>query len=158
MDLTTVEQQEELIIEPDGMPGQPEDLLPLLQHYQKKYGYISEESVRRISLALRISENQIYGVASFYSQFRFQKPGEISVRVCLGTACHVQGGDKLSKEIQKNLGVRPGETTPDHRYEFHEVACLGCCAQASVLEINGRIYGKMTPDQIGKVLKEHDEL
>ncbi len=153
-----VEQKEVSGLDLEGATGRPEELLPLLQRSMKQHGYISQEAVRQIAAALKLSESHIYGVASFYSQFRFEKPGETVVRVCLGTACHVQGGERLSKEIQSSLGVKPGETTPDHRYEYHEVACLGCCAQAAVVEINGQIYGKMTPDQIDRVLKEHDEL
>ena len=112
--------------------------------------------MRLIARFLKISEGQIYGVASFYSQFYFEKPGDNKVRVCQGTACHVQGGDQLSQEVQKILGIRPGETTPDHRYDFHEVACLGCCALASVVEINGKVYSKMTPDKLRDALKDHE--
>jgi len=153
-----VEQKEDTGLDPGAAKGSPEELLPLLQRSMKEHGYISEEAVREIAATLKLSESHIYGVASFYSQFRFEKPGDTVVRVCLGTACHVQGGDRISKEIQETLGIRPGETTPDHRYEYHEVACLGCCAQAAVVEVNGQIYGKMTPDQVRRVLKEHDEL
>ena len=80
------------------------------------------------------------------------------IRVCLGTACHVQNGSQLSQEIQSILGIAPGEVTPDGRFEFQQVACLGCCAQAPLVEINGRVYGKMTPDKLRKVLKEHANL
>ena len=140
----------------EGFSGKPDELIPLLQSFQKKYGYLSEESVRQIAGFLKVSEAHIYGVASFYSQFRFEKPGEISVRVCLGTACHVLGGQQLSQEIQNILGIGPGETTPDQRFDYEEVACLGCCAQAPVVEINGKIYGKMTPDELHKVLKKYE--
>jgi len=132
------------------------DLIPLLQTCQKQFGYISENSVRQIAHYLNISENHIYGVASFYSQFRFKKPGENSIRVCLGTACHVQGSKQLSDEIKSRLGIQPGETTPDNRFDYEEVACLGCCAQASVVEINGKIYAKMTPDKLVKTLQNYE--
>lgn len=141
-----------------GFSEQPDDLIPLLQHYQKTYGYISQESVRQIADFLKVSEAHIFGVASFYTQFRFEKPGDNLIRVCLGTACHVQGGEQLSAEIQNILGVQPGEVTPDGRFEFQQVACLGCCAQAPMIEINGKIFGKMTPDKIRKVLKDHETL
>ena len=139
-----------------GFSGKRGDLIPLLQVCQKKYGYISEESVHQIAHYLKISENHIFGVTSFYAQFRFRQPAKNSIRVCLGTACHVQGGQQLSQEIQARLGIHPGEATPDKQYDYEEVACLGCCAQASVVEINGKIYGKMTPDQLDKVLQEHE--
>lgn len=133
---------------------EPGDLIPLLQRVQQVEGYISEQTVREIARFLKISENHIYGVASFYSQFRFHPPGKNRVKVCQGTACHVQGGVLLSQEVEKQLGIRSGETTPDGNVEYEEVACLGCCAQAAVVEINGAIYAKMTADQLAKKLKE----
>jgi NADH-quinone oxidoreductase subunit E len=139
-----------------GFSGKPEELITLLQTTQKKLGYISKESVRQIALFLKLSEAQVFGVASFYSQFRFTKPGENTLRVCQGTACHVQGGEQLTQEAGKVLGIAPGETTPDQKFDFQEVACLGCCAQASVVEINGKIYAKMTPDLLRKVLKDYE--
>jgi NADH-quinone oxidoreductase subunit E len=140
----------------DGFSGKPEELIPLLQSFQKIYGYISAENVRQIAHFLKVSESHIYGVASFYSQFQFKKPGDNTIRVCLGTACHVQGGEQLSQEVQKTLGLAPGETTPDQRFDLHEVACLGCCALAAVVEINGKIYSKMTPDKLRDVLPHHE--
>lgn len=142
----------------DGFTGHPDELIPLLQLLQRSHGYISREGVGQIAGFLRISENQIFSVASFYTQFRFDKPGKNKVRVCQGTACHVQGGDQLSQEVKKTLRIQPGETTPDYQFEFHEVACLGCCAQASVVEINGKVLGKMTPEQLHKVLADHENL
>lgn len=141
-----------------GFSGNPEELIALLQLYQKTYGYISEHSIRQISGFLKISEAHIYGVASFYAQFRFEKPGDHTIRVCLGTACHVQSGEQLSHEIQDILCIGPGEVTPDHRFDFQEVACLGCCAQAPVVEIDGKIFGKMTPDKLRKVLEDYEKL
>ena len=141
-----------------GFSGNPEELIALLQLYQKTYGYISEQSIRQISRFLKVSEAHIYGVASFYAQFRFEKPGDHTIRACLGTACHVQGGEQLSHEIQDILHIKPGEVTPDGRFDFQEVACLGCCAQAPVVEINGKIFGKMTPDKLRKVLEDYENL
>ena len=133
----------------------PDELIPLLQHVQQADGFISPEAVRQIASTLKVSEAHIFGVASFYTQFRFAKPGETLIRVCLGTACHVQDGAQLSQEIQTILGIAPGETSPDGRFEFQQVACLGCCAQAPLVEINGRIYGKMTPNKLRAVLKTY---
>jgi NADH:ubiquinone oxidoreductase subunit E len=141
-----------------GFSGKPDELIALLQHYQKTNGFISQEDVQQIAVFLKVSEAHIYGVASFYAQFRFTKPGENILRLCLGTACHVQGGEQLSTEIQTLLGICPGEITPDGRFELQQVACLGCCAQAPVVEINGRIFGKMTPDKLRKVLKKYEAL
>ncbi len=140
-----------------GFSGKPEELIALLQFFQRTYGFVSEQSVQQIAGFLKVSEAQIYGVASFYTQFRFVKPGDHTIRVCLGTACHVQAGAQLSHEIRNILGIDAGEITPDHRYDFQEVACLGCCAQAPVVEIDGKIYGKMTPDKLRKVLEDHEK-
>lgn len=147
---------EEIGLDFTGFSGKPEELITLLQSVQRKQGYLSKESVRQIARFLKLSEAQIFGVASFYSQFRFKKPGDNTLRICQGTACHVQGGEQLTQEAQKILGISPGETTPDQRVDFQEVACLGCCAQASVVEMNGKIYGKMTPDLLRKVLKVYE--
>lgn len=132
------------------------DLIPLLQRYQKEFGYISEENVHQLAEQLNLSENHIYGVASFYSQFRLNKPGRHSIRVCRGTACHVQSGQKISNELQSMLRIFPGETTQDGRFDLEEVACLGCCAQAPVLEIDGKIYGKVKIDSLAKILKDYE--
>ncbi len=137
-----------------GFTGQQEELISLLQYYQKSYGYISQEGVKQIASFLKVSEANIYGVASFFAQFRFTKPAENILRVCLGTACHVQGGEQLSEEIQAMLGICPGQITPDGRFELQQVACLGCCAQAPVVEINGKIFGKMTADKLRSRLRK----
>lgn len=133
---------------------QPQQLIPILQYCQSQSGYISRETVDQIADYLGISEAHVYGVASFYTQFRFEKPGDHQVRICLGTACHVQGGKILSDEIQSAIGIEPGEISQDGKFEFHEVACLGCCAQAPVVEIDGRIHGKVTRKKLNKALGE----
>ncbi len=139
-----------------GFSGDPGELIPLLQFAQKAEGYISPQSAERIARFLGISEAQVYSVASFYAQFRFHPPGKTHVRVCLGTACHVQGGRELSTGIQEILGIHPKETTPDGLYDFEEVACLGCCAQAAVVEVNGKIYARMTRDRLRGLLEAHE--
>jgi NADH-quinone oxidoreductase subunit E len=138
-----------------GFSGSPEELIPLLQYYQKTYGYISLKGAEEIALFLRISTAKVFTVASFFTQFRFHKPGENHIRVCLGTACHVQGGDELSQEVQEHLHIKSGETLPDGNFDFEEVACLGCCAQAAVVEVNGKIYAKMSREKLRKVLEPH---
>ncbi|HPC05553.1 MAG TPA: NAD(P)H-dependent oxidoreductase subunit E [Anaerolineaceae bacterium] len=138
-----------------GFTGNLEELIPLLQYYQETHGYISPEGVEAIAGFLGISEARVYTVASFYAQFRFKKPGVNHVCVCLGTACHVQGGVELASEVHEHFHIRNGETTSDGQFDFKEVACLGCCAQAAVVEVNGKIYAKMNRDKLRKVLKEH---
>jgi NADH-quinone oxidoreductase E subunit len=139
-----------------GFQGQEGDLIPLLQRVQKRSGYISSEAIEEISRFLRISENQIFGVASFYSQFRFTPPGRHHIRVCLGTACHVRGGQVLVDALERTLGVVPGETTEDGRFDLERVACLGCCALAPVMQVDGDIYSRMTVIRLADILEKYE--
>lgn len=134
-----------------------EELIPILQEVQEIEGFISREAVSRISRRLRISENEIYGVATFYAQFRFHPPGEHTIHVCIGTACHVKGGAQLSSYINYRLGITGGETTDDGRFDLVQVACLGCCALAPVVKIDDKIYSQMSVLKLGKVLDEYNE-
>jgi NADH-quinone oxidoreductase subunit E len=94
-------------------------------------------------------------VASFYSQFRFSPPGRNSIKVCLGTACHVRGGEILAHQLERELGILPGQTTADKRYDLQRVACLGCCALAPVVAINNDIYSRMNVMRLKKTLTEY---
>jgi NADH-quinone oxidoreductase subunit E len=136
--------------------GEEGDLIPILQRIQEKLGYISGEAIRHISRFLKISENQIFGVASFYSQFRFTEPGRNSIKVCMGTACHVQGGQILCEAVERELDVSPGQTTDDRRFDFQRVACLGCCALAPVVQINEDIYSQMTVIRLKEILSRYE--
>lgn len=140
-----------------GFCGNSEELIPLLQYYQKKHGYISEEGAEKIALFLGISVAKVFTVASFFTQFKFHKPGKNHLRVCLGTACHVQGSGEISQEAQELLKIHPNETRVDESFDLEEVACLGCCAQAAVVELNGKIYAKMSRDKLRKVLEPYDQ-
>ena len=131
-------------------------LIPILQDIQGELGYISPESVTSISRYLRISENEIFGVSSFYAQFRFTEPGRHSVKVCLGTACHVRGGSTLLSSVENSLGIACGETTTDRRYDLERVACLGCCALSPVVQIDGRIFSKITVNKLAELLKYYE--
>jgi NADH-quinone oxidoreductase subunit E len=134
----------------------PENLIPILQAMQKEFGYISPESVKEISRYLRISENQIFGVSSFYAQFRFTSPGRHSLRVCLGTACHVRGGATVLDTLENALGVNCGDTTPDGRFDLERVACLGCCALSPVVQIDNRIYSRVAVNKLSELLKFYE--
>ena len=137
--------------------GAREDLVPLLQEIQASVGYLSTEAIREISRKLRISENEIYGVATFYAQFRFTPPGEHSIKVCMGTACHVKGGAQLLASLKHKLGVVPGETTQDRKFDLDKVACLGCCALAPVVRIDEKIYSQMSVLKLRKVMDEYED-
>ncbi len=131
-------------------------LIPILQDVQKELGFISEESVRAISRYLRISENEIFGVSSFYAQFRFTEPGRHSVKVCLGTACHVRGGGNLLDSLEVGLNVKCGDTTEDRRFDVDRVACLGCCALSPVVQIDDKIFSKITVNKLTELLKYYE--
>ncbi|MBI9043666.1 MAG: NADH-quinone oxidoreductase subunit NuoE [Anaerolineaceae bacterium] len=139
-----------------GSQGEEGELIPILQKIQKKFGYISRDSIHRISDHLKISENQVFGVASFYSQFRFIAPGRHSIRVCLGTACHVQGADVLSHAIERELGIEAGQTTSNGRFDFQKVACLGCCALAPVVQIDEDIHSRVTVTRLKEILESYE--
>jgi NADH:ubiquinone oxidoreductase subunit E len=131
-------------------------LIPILQDVQKEFGFVSPESVGAISRYLRLSENEIFGVSSFYAQFRFTAPGRHSVKVCLGTACHVRGGSTLLDTLEVGLGVACGETTPDRRFDLERVACLGCCALSPVVQVDGKIFSKITVNKLTELLKYYE--
>jgi len=137
--------------------GLREDLIPILQQVQEVEGFISAEAIALISRRLRVSENEIYGVATFYAQFRFHPPGEHHIAICMGTACHVRGGAQLSATLEHRLGITRGETTPDGKYDYETVACLGCCALAPVVRIDDKIYSQMSVLKLRKVLDECEQ-
>jgi len=140
----------------ENCAGNREDLIPLLQKLQDIKGFISPETVKQVSRRLRITENEIYGVATFYAQFRFHPPGEHHIYVCMGTACHVRGGEQLVNSLEYRLGIKDGETTPDGKYDLNRVACLGCCALAPVVKIDEKIYSQMSVLKLREVLDEYD--
>lgn len=135
-----------------GFAGIRSDLVPVLQRAQAVVGYLAPDSVARIARWLRLSESEVYGVATFYAQFRFTPPGRHQLRVCLGTACHVQGGAQMLETVERRLGVVPGETTADGEYDLERVACLGCCAQAPVVRLDEATYGQMSVLKLQAIL------
>ena len=137
-------------------PIEPGSLIPILQKTQEVLGYISPQVVERISEFLKITENEIYGVASFYSQFRFIPKGRHTITVCLGTACHVRNGGVLLEALERYLEIKSGECTPDRRFDLDAVACLGCCALAPVVTINENIYGNMAVIKIKELLEKYE--
>jgi len=135
--------------------GQEGALIPVLQEAQEIYGYLSEEVLAAIVKHLRIPLSRIFGVVTFYAQFYTTPRGRYTVRVCRGTACHVRGGKNVLKAVQQTLGIGEGETTPDFKFTFETVACLGACALSPVLLVNKNYYGKLTPAKVEQVLKQY---
>ena len=124
--------------------GQKGATIPVLQKVQAKLGYLPEEAVSEIAKFLGQTKNEIYGVASFYAQFRFERPGEHTIKVCQGTACHVRGAPRILEAVEKELGIQPGGTTEDYKFSLERVACFGSCALAPVMVVDKTVYGKMT--------------
>ena len=130
----------------------PSDLVPILQQVQKAYGYLPKPILMAVSDRTGISASQIYGVATFYEQFYLEPHGRHTVRCCRGTACHVKGGHNIIKTLKRTLGIEPGETTDDMEFTFETVACLGACALAPVMVVDGTYYGKMSYRKVGLVV------
>lgn len=135
--------------------GEKGALIPILQKVQERYGYLSEEAVSWIAKLCRMSESEVFGVASFYAQFYFTRRGRHSIKVCLGTACHVRGGERIFDEMKRELGVESGGTTDDNRFSLERVACFGSCALAPVVVIDKDVYGRMTVSRAKEVLEQY---
>ena len=135
--------------------SEKEKVIPLLQEIQNRHGFLSQELVEAVAEEIGMPVSQLYGVATFYSQFRFSPIGKHLIKVCKGTACHVAGAEKLFSIITEDLGIDEGGTTEDGLFTLESVACLGCCSLAPVVMIDDSIYGKLTPAKIGKTLKEY---
>jgi NADH-quinone oxidoreductase subunit E len=135
----------------DHYRGERGALVPLLQGAQAIFGYLPEEVMRRVAEAAGEPLSMALGVATFYSQFRLHPHATHTVRCCHGTACHVSGASRISDELERHLGIKAGENTPDMLYALEEVHCVGACGMAPVVMINDRAHGKLTPDTAVKV-------
>jgi NADH-quinone oxidoreductase subunit E len=124
------------------------NLIPILQMIQEKYAYLPKEAMKLVARHLNIHACQVYGVATFYNQFRFNPPGKHPIKVCLGTACHVRGGEIILENFERKLGIREGETTPDREFSIERVACVGCCALAPVAVVGDTVQGHMAPSKV----------
>ena len=128
-------------------------LITILQKTQDIFGYLPLEAIRHIACYTGVKPAKIYGVISFYAQFRLTPIGKYEVLVCQGTACHVNGSTAIQDAVLEELGIENGGTTPDSLFTVNSVACLGCCSLSPVMMINGEAYGSLTPDSAKKILK-----
>ncbi len=128
------------------------NLISLLQAVQGRYGYLAAEALDEISRRFRIPRSEIHSVATFYTQFRFNKPGRHHIKVCHGTACHINGAVRISETIEKRLGVVPGRTTGDGLFSLENVACLGCCSLSPVIMIAEKVHGKLDAAKTEKII------
>ena len=135
--------------------GTRSDLIPLLQDIQSEYGYLSEEHMKTVSKFIQVPKSEIYGVATFYTQFRFNPKGKKHVSVCTGTACHVTGAQEIIDGMERYLNIKEGETTPDGEYSLESVGCLGCCALAPAAMVNDEIQSKLSLRTIKKIFGKY---
>jgi NADH-quinone oxidoreductase subunit E len=132
------------------------NLIPILQMVQETLKYLPPQAIKIVSEHLEIFESEVYGVATFYNQFRFHPPGKHPIKVCLGTACHVRGGDIILENFERKLEIQAGETTPDREFSIEKVACVGCCALAPVAIIDENVHGHMAPSKVEGLLMRID--
>ncbi len=133
-------------------------LIPILQEVQEKQGYLSREAVIRIGKHLNLPATKLYGVATFYNQFRFQPRGKYHFMVCRGTACHVKGSNRVLEMAQKILKLKPGQTSRDRLFSLEVVACMGACGLSPVMNLNGEFYAKVTPQKLVQIAQECREM
>jgi NADH-quinone oxidoreductase subunit E len=134
--------------------GESGDLIPILQEAQERFGYLPEEAMQRFAKFLKLPPSTVYGVGTFYAQFKLTPTGRRLVKVCRGTACHVRGGVRILQEVERRLGIKPGETTDDLEYTLETIACFGSCALAPVMVVDKDVYGRMTTSKVGQILSE----
>jgi NADH-quinone oxidoreductase subunit E len=135
--------------------AQRDQLIPLLQEVQEQEGYLSKDAVIQIGKHLKLPTSKIYGVATFYNQFRFQAIGKYHILICRGTACHVKGSSSLLNTLQRLLKIEAGQTTRDGLFSLEVVACIGACGLAPVICVNGEFHGNLTVDDIPKILNQY---
>jgi NADH-quinone oxidoreductase subunit E len=127
--------------------------IPLLADVQKEVGYVAQEALEYVGAELGIPAAELFGVATFYAMFRFQPQGKYVVRLCRGTACHVQGSGLIANQLERTLGIADGETTKDLMFTLQHVACLGCCSLAPAVMVGTEVHGRMTPEKAIGVLE-----
>lgn len=152
-------EQEMLDLEPlnkviDEFGGKNGTLIPILQRAQEIYGYLPPQVLKQISERAGVPLSQIYGVVTFYAQFYLTRRGKCIVRQCDGTACHVRGAGRIVDVIEKELGIKAGETTPDYKFTFEVVYCLGSCGLSPVAVVDDKVVGRLVPEKMVQILRE----
>lgn len=124
------------------------EMIPILQMVQGRLAYLPPETIEMVADYLKVAPAEVYGVATFYNQFRFNPPGKNPIKVCLGTACHVKGADIILENFERKLEIKEGDTTPDREFSIERVACVGCCALAPVALVADTVHGHMAPSKV----------
>jgi NADH-quinone oxidoreductase subunit E len=151
---TDIEEQVRELVK--SLPDKEGALIPLLQRVQSDQGFISPEAVKAVAKELGVSESVVYGVATFYAEFKLAKPGKHHLKVCLGTSCYLRGGRNLLEHVSRKLGIGSGRTTEDGMFSLETVACLGCCSRSPAMTIDNVVYGGVSSDQIDSILASLD--
>ncbi len=151
----TPEQEQKLLEVIEKNKDLPGALLPVLHEAQEIYGYLPIEVQQMVADGLGVSLSEVYGVATFYSRFSLTPKGKHQINVCLGTACYVKGSDKVLEEVEKMLGIKSGECTPDGLFSIESCRCVGACGLAPVMMIDEEVYGKLTPAEVHKILADY---
>ena len=137
--------------------GGKNELIPILQEAQEEFRYLPSEVMQGIAKFLHLPESTIFGVCTFYAQFKLVPSGRVIVRVCRGTACHVRGGARVLREVERRLGVKPGITTEDLEYTLETVACIGACALAPTMTVDKEVHGQMTTKKVAEVFGDRSK-
>ncbi|WP_039764969.1 NADH-quinone oxidoreductase subunit NuoE [Caldicellulosiruptor sp. F32] len=137
----------------DEYKGEKSNIIAILQKTQEIYGFLPLDALSYISEKTGVKKAKIYGIATFYAQFRLKPVGKYVILQCQGTACHVNGSEEIKNALCDELNIKPGDTTEDGMFTLEEVACLGCCSLAPVMMINGETYGKLTPDKAREIIR-----
>lgn len=138
----------------ESYEGQKGSLIPILQKAQDEYGYLSERIMKCVSKKTNTPMTQIYGVSTFYAQFKLHPPAKNNIKVCHGTACHVNGAERISIALTDELGIKEGETTRDGLVSMESVGCIGACSLSPVIVVNKETYGRLTPHNIKKITRK----
>jgi len=155
---------QEITVDIDALKGvieeeynnDPENVIMILQAIQRSYNYLPRPSLEYLSEKIDIPLSKIYGVATFYSTFSLEPRGRNIISICLGTACHVRGGERIRERIEDALNISDGETTEDKCFTLESVRCIGCCSLGPVVKINEDVHGRISSDQVNKVLSKYE--
>jgi NADH:ubiquinone oxidoreductase subunit E len=131
--------------------GEKNEIIPILQQAQQRFGYLPEETMKQIAEFVKVPASTVFGIGTFYAQFKLVPTGRNVIKVCRGTGCYVRGAPRIISELETQLGIKDGGTTPDLEYTLETVACFGSCALAPVVVVNDKVHGRMTPDKAKKL-------
>jgi len=136
-------------------PGSRESLLPLLQDIQEEYGYLNEEAILIVGQHIKLPASKVYGIATFYDQFRFVQKGKFHLKVCRGTSCHMHGSSAVLREVERILNIKEGQTSRDGQFSLEATSCIGACSSSPVLQVNNNFHTDISIDSIAKIVESY---